>query len=73
MVVVDLNHIYKKYEEMINIQLMDYTSVNDFWFYQDKEFIVLLGHLVVVSQLLFKNGAGLEDISKSTLQKLTIK
>ncbi|OYS19903.1 sugar ABC transporter ATP-binding protein [Lactobacillus taiwanensis] len=63
MVEVDLNHIYKKYEEN------DKYSVNDFDLHiKDKEFIVFVGPSGCGKSTTLRMVAGLEDISKGTLE-----
>ena len=63
MVEVDLNHIYKKYEGN------DKYSVNDFDLHiKDKEFIVFVGPSGCGKSTTLRMVAGLEDISKGTLE-----
>lgn len=63
MVEVDLNHIYKKYEGN------DRYSVNDFDLHiKDKEFIVFVGPSGCGKSTTLRMVAGLEDISKGTLE-----
>lgn len=63
MVEVDLNHIYKKYEGN------DRYSVNDFDLHiRDKEFIVFVGPSGCGKSTTLRMVAGLEDISKGTLE-----
>ena len=63
MVEVDLNHIYKKYE------VNDKYSVNDFDLHiKDKEFIVFVGPSGCGKSTTLRMVAGLEDISKGTLE-----
>ena len=63
MVEVDLNHIYKKYEGN------DKYSVNDFDLHiKDKEFIVFVGPAGCGKSTTLRMVAGLEDISKGTLE-----
>lgn len=63
MVEVDLNHIYKKYPGN------DYYSVNDFDLHiKDKEFIVFVGPSGCGKSTTLRMIAGLEDISKGTLE-----
>ena len=63
MVEVDLNHIYKKYEGI------DKYSVNDFDLHiKDKEFIVFVGPSGCGKSTTLRMVAGLEDISKGTLE-----
>ena len=63
MVEVDLNHIYKKYEGN------DTYSVNDFDLHiKDKEFIVFVGPSGCGKSTTLRMVAGLEDISKGTLE-----
>lgn len=63
MVEVDLNHIYKKYEGN------DKYSVNDFDLHiKDKEFIVFVGPSGCGKLTTLRMVAGLEDISKGTLE-----
>ena len=63
MVEVDLNHIYKKY------QGNDKYSVNDFDLHiKDKEFIVFVGPSGCGKSTTLRMVAGLEDISKGTLE-----
>ncbi|MCI7646863.1 MAG: sn-glycerol-3-phosphate ABC transporter ATP-binding protein UgpC [Lactobacillus johnsonii] len=63
MVEVDLNHIYKKYEGN------DKYSVNDFDLHiEDKEFIVFVGPSGCGKSTTLRMVAGLEDISKGTLE-----
>ena len=63
MVEVDLNHIYKKYERN------DKYSVNDFDLHiKDKEFIVFVGPSGCGKSTTLRMVAGLEDISKGTLE-----
>ncbi len=63
MVKVDLNHIYKKYEGN------DYYSVSDFDLHiKDKEFIVFVGPSGCGKSTTLRMIAGLEDISKGTLE-----
>ena len=63
MVEVDLNHIYKKYEGN------DKYSVNDFELHiKDKEFIVFVGPSGCGKSTTLRMVAGLEDISKGTLE-----
>lgn len=63
MVEVDLNHIYKKYEGN------DKYSVNDFDLHiKDKEFIVFVGSSGCGKSTTLRMVAGLEDISKGTLE-----
>lgn len=63
MVEVDLNHIYKKYEGN------DKYSVNDFDLHiKDKEFIVFVGPSGCGKSTTLRMIAGLEDISKGTLE-----
>lgn len=63
MVEVDLNHIYKKY------QGNDRYSVNDFDLHiKDKEFIVFVGPSGCGKSTTLRMVAGLEDISKGTLE-----
>ena len=63
MVEVDLNHIYKKYEGN------DKYSVNDFDLHiKDKEFIVFVGPSGCGKSTTLRMVAGLEDISKDTLE-----
>ncbi len=60
---VDLNHIYKKYEGN------DKYSVNDFDLHiKDKEFIVFVGPSGCGKSTTLRMVAGLEDISKGTLE-----
>ena len=63
MVEVDLNHIYKKYEGN------DKYSVNDIDLHiKDKEFIVFVGPSGCGKSTTLRMVAGLEDISKGTLE-----
>ena len=63
MVEVDLNHIYKKYAGN------DRYSVNDFDLHiKDKEFIVFVGPSGCGKSTTLRMVAGLEDISKGTLE-----
>lgn len=63
MVEVDLNHIYKKYEGN------DRYSVNDFDLHiKDREFIVFVGPSGCGKSTTLRMVAGLEDISKGTLE-----
>ena len=63
MVEVDSNHIYKKYEGN------DKYSVNDFDLHiKDKEFIVFVGPSGCGKSTTLRMVAGLEDISKGTLE-----
>lgn len=63
MVEVDLNHVYKKYEGN------DKYSVNDFDLHiKDKEFIVFVGPSGCGKSTTLRMVAGLEDISKGTLE-----
>ena len=63
MVEVDLNHIYKKYEGN------DKYSVNDFDLHiKDREFIVFVGPSGCGKSTTLRMVAGLEDISKGTLE-----
>lgn len=63
MVEVDLNHIYKKYEGN------DKYSVNDFDLHiKNKEFIVFVGPSGCGKSTTLRMIAGLEDISKGTLE-----
>ena len=63
MVEVDLNHIYKKYPGN------DYYSVNDFDLHiKNKEFIVFVGPSGCGKSTTLRMIAGLEDISKGTLE-----
>ena len=63
MVEVDLNHIYKKYEGNYKY------SVNDFDLHiKDKEFIVFVGPSGCGKSTTLRMVAGLEDISKGTLE-----
>ena len=63
MVEVDLNHIYKKYEGN------DKYSVHDFDLHiKDKEFIVFVGPSGCGKSTTLRMVAGLEDISKGTLE-----
>lgn len=63
MVEVNLNHIYKKYEGN------DKYSVNDFDLHiKDKEFIVFVGPSGCGKSTTLRMVAGLEDISKGTLE-----
>ena len=63
MLEVDLNHIYKKYEGN------DKYSVNDFDLHiKDKEFIVFVGPSGCGKSTTLRMVAGLEDISKGTLE-----
>ena len=63
MVEVDLIHIYKKYEGN------DKYSVNDFDLHiKDKEFIVFVGPSGCGKSTTLRMVAGLEDISKGTLE-----
>ena len=60
---VDLNHIYKKYDGN------DRYSVNDFDLHiKDKEFIVFVGPSGCGKSTTLRMIAGLEDISKGTLE-----
>ena len=60
---VDLNHIYKKYDGN------DKYSVNDFDLHiKDKEFIVFVGPSGCGKSTTLRMIAGLEDISKGTLE-----